>query len=805
MRVPLRAAVRAFLGTVADNGAGTSARSAWGVAARLLVTVAVLGACSKSDPPTGPTQTPAALRAQTGTLQTGSVGSTLVTPLSVVVTDASGKTISGARVDWDASAGSGSTNPSSSTTNTQGVATTVWTLGTVAGTARVTAQVTGVTPVTFSATALAAAAAAVIVTPELANLGVGDTLRLRATVRDQFGNDIAGQAVTYTAAEPAIANVSTTGLVTAVSVGSARVIAAASGRADTVALIVLPAGASACGIAAPRELALGEVFVPASGTTSASACLSAPPGVAAEFALTLISSSQSFSIVTPVDVYALGNTAPTASALVAGLAAGGASTIDMEARAQPSSLAPAQAAELARREMERTELSPLVSVARDWQSTRAAASATSMLRSAAAEAKVGDIIKLNANANQGCSNPDTRTGRVAAVGTRAIVVADTTNPTGGYSDAEYADILATFDTLIFPIDTAAFGSPSNISTFGKIILFYTRNVNALTPSGANYTIGGFFFARDLYPKVARNNLAACPASNEQEMFYLLVPDPNGTINSNRRAKPDVNILNLGTIAHELQHLINASRRLYVNTNAVANEQTWLDEGLAHIAEELLYFRMSGFTSRQNLTIADVGGSPARATLFSNFASQNFSRFYSFLLNPEGNSPYAPNDSLATRGAIWNFLRYAAGRQGVAGESAFLRSVVNSSSSGIANLSSAIPGGQFADYLLDWTVSVIADDFSATTTAGLDPKYVLQAWNFRSIYPGLRFGGGSALGVYPINARRLLSNAPQRISLAGGTSSYVRFGVAAGRSALLTLSSNGGAIPGQLKYAVVRLR
>jgi len=132
-------------------------------------------------------------------------------------------------------------------------------------------------------------------------------------------------------------------------------------------------------------------------------------------------------------------------------------------------------------------------------------------------------------------------------------------------------------------------------------------------------------------------------------------------------------------------------------------------------------------------------------------------------------------------------------------------VVNSSSSGIANLSSAIPGGQFADYLLDWTVSVIADDFSATTTAGLDPKYVLQAWNFRSIYPGLRFGGGSALGVYPINARRLLSNAPQRISLAGGTSSYVRFGVAAGRSALLTLSSNGGAIPGQLKYAVVRLR
>ena len=385
------------------------------------------------------------------------------------------------------------------------------------------------------------------------------------------------------------------------------------------------------------------------------------------------------------------------------------------------------------------------------------------------------------------------------------MVADTTNPTGGYTDIEYANIVATFDTLVFPMDTTAFGAPSNISQYGKIILFYTRNVNALTPPSAGYTIGGFFFARDLYPKTAKGNLASCPSSNEQEMFYLLVPDPTGTVNNNKRAKADVEILNLSTIAHEFQHLINASRRLYITPNAAASEETWLDEGLAHIAEELLYFRVSGFTSRQNLTLLDIGGTPAKSTLFSNYASQNFSRFYSFIINPEVNSPYAPNDSLTTRGAIWNFLRYAAGRQGASGESAFLRAVVNSSTTGIANLSAAIPGGQFADYLRDWTVSIIADDFSAAETALLDPKYVLNAWNFRNIYPGLRFSGGTALGVYPINARLLQNNVPQRISLAGGTSSYVRFGVAGGKSALLTLSSNGGAIPSQLRYAVVRLR
>ena len=776
-----------------------NARVCFAAGATMLLLGAV-AACSKSrGDATAPTQTPAAIRAQAGTLQTGTVGSILVTPLSVVVTDDNGRTISGVRVDWDASAGSGSTSPSASNTNSQGVASTIWTLGPVAGTSRVTAQVGGVTPVIFSATALAGPAAAVIATPELAFLGVGDTLNLRATVRDQFGNVIAGQLLTYTSANAAVATVSNIGLVTAISVGTAPIIVDASGRADTVPVTVLPVGASACGPTPVRQLAIGEVFVPTSGTSSASTCLAAPVGVNAEFALTLISTAQSFSTVTPVDVYALGNTGPTVAAIAAGLSAPSTATVALDALAAVES--PAEAAERARHALERRELTPLVASAREWNSART----SSLLRSSVVEAKVGDIIKLNANANQGCSNPDTRTGRVAAVGARAIVVADTANPTGGYSDAEYANVAATFDTLVFPMDTTAFGAPSNISQYGKIILFFTRNVNALTPPSAGYTIGGFFFARDLYPKTAKGALAACPSSNEQEMFYLLVPDPNGTVNNNRRAKADVEILNLGTIAHEFQHLINASRRLYITPNAAPSEETWLDEGLAHIAEELLYFRVSGFTSRQNLTLLDIGGTPARSTLFSNYASQNFSRFYNFIINPEINSPYAPNDSLTTRGAIWNFLRYAAGRQGASGESAFLRAVVNSSTTGFANLSAAIPGGQFADYLRDWTVSLIADDFNAGVTAVLDPRYVLNAWNFRSIYPGLRFSGGTALGVYPINARSLQNNAPQRISLAGGASSYVRFGVAQGRNALLTLSSNGRAVPASLRYAVVRLR
>ena len=352
--------------------------------------------------------------------------------------------------------------------------------------------------------------------------------------------------------------------------------------------------------------------------------------------------------------------------------------------------------------------------------------------------------------------------------------------------------------------TEAFGIPTDISGYGKVILFYTRAVNALTPASSGFVIGGFFFARDLYPKTARNNLPACASSNEAEMFYLLVPDPSGSINSNPRSKAQVSQLNTGTIAHEFQHLINSSRRLYVNTGGAVAEETWLDEGISHVAEELLYLRLAGYTTRQNVTLQDVAGTTARNTIFSNYGIQNFGRLYDYLRNPEVNSPYAQNDSLATRGAIWSFLRYAAAREGANGEAQFLRRLVNSTTSGLTNLASAVPSNQLAEYLRDWAISNIADDYSAEVMETLGTQYMNPAWNFRSIFPGLRVGG-QALGTYPLSTRTLFSNIPQRITLPGGATSYIRFSVPAATEAVVSLSANGGALPSTARVSVVRLR
>ena len=151
------------------------------------------------------------------------------------------------------------------------------------------------------------------------------------------------------------------------------------------------------------------------------------------------------------------------------------------------------------------------------------------------------------------------------------------------------------------MDVAAFGEPTDIDQNGKIAIVFTRAVNELTPRGSSSYVGGLTFSRDLFPQIGTPRASACPASNEGEFFYLMAPDPNGIINGNRRSNAFVDSNSTGVIAHELVHLINASRKLYVNTAAPKFEEKWLDEALAHEAEELLFYREAGLSPRSNIT------------------------------------------------------------------------------------------------------------------------------------------------------------------------------------------------------------
>jgi hypothetical protein len=331
---------------------------------------------------------------------------------------------------------------------------------------------------------------------------------------------------------------------------------------------------------------------------------------------------------------------------------------------------------------------------------------------------------LNTNSTASCTNPVNKTGIVRAMSANAIVVEDTDNPSGGFTQADYEEILASFESIIAPSNLAAFGSHTDIDSNDRIIIFYTVEVNRLTPPNASSFVGGFFHSRDLFPRSGEvvtpsgKQLSACAGSNAAEMFYMLAPDPAGTINNNMRSTAFVKRTTAGTIAHEYQHLINASRRLYIVPAAVFPEAVWLDEGLAHIAEELAFYRATPFEPLMNLTLPMV-----QQTLdpLNTYQAANLSRLSAYLRNPHAHSPYGetpppgpPNpsppdwDDLETRGAIWSFLRWAADREFLSESQVWNRLVRDATAAGADNLRSVF-GTDLGARFREWAAATYVDD------------------------------------------------------------------------------------------------
>jgi len=539
---------------------------------------------------------------------------------------------------------------------------------------------------------------------------------------------------------------------------------------------------------AATSLTLGQVVT---GLSGASLCIAGGTS-GGEFALVPFNTSLDGSAGTSFTVQASGVGATAVASLTPNRATfnvlGGASLTSPTL----SALALTRALDAKLRATEARELAPLIPAARTWMRSRQRGTSGAVpglaLSVIPSTAKVGDQVTLNANAESACSSPDLRTGRVAAVSNKAIVVAGASNPASGYTDADYASIASTFDNLVDPTDTKAFGTPTDIDGNGHVVLFFTRAVNELTPARSTSYVAGFFYARDLFPSVSTPDFQACAASNGGEMFYLLVPDPTGVVNGNKFTKDNVTRVVIATLGHEYQHLINASRRMYVNTGATDFEATWLDEGLSHVAEELLFYAETGLTPRANIDATKLRTSSAYVDAFNNEAISNFSRLESYLGAPSSNSPFADNDDLATRGATWSFLRYAADHTGSDDGTTWFQ-LVNSTTAGVANLQQVF-GADLTTLARDWATSVFADD-AATT----DARFQQPSWNLRSI-----FGALESNGAYPL-ATTVLGALPTTVSVSGGSAAYLRFAVAAGQTAAVQLS----ALPSNVQLTLVRTR
>jgi hypothetical protein len=738
-----------------------------------------------SPPPAGP---PARIEVTSGATFTGLVGTRLETPLAVRVTDDQGRSVKGVVVNFALVQGAGSVSPRAVTTGSRGTAETRLTFGVAAGRYRVIATVSGVSVVReFSGTAGPGAAARVVITPGQARLDtVGQTARLRAGLYDAYGNILPNETVTWTAADPDVFTIDATGLVTGTRQAVGRAIASAAGRADTAYVVVASPEVSPClGYPAPVTLAVGQSI---NVSRTDGVCIAAA-GVGDEYVLIPWHGSTAGSSEAALLVRGSGLAAVTASQSVGGFADEVSFARAGAATGSPSDPVPGFDFEHRIREVGRREVMPLIRRARDAFGARTPFAA----RAAAVPASLalGDVVQLNANARASCTSPSMRTGRVAAISATAIVVHDTANPAGGFTDADYQRFAVSFDTLVTPVNDAAFGTPTDIDGNGKVVIFFSRAVNELTPAGAAFYFGGFFHPRDLLPKQL-NGSSYCEGSNEGEMVYMLVPDPAGVVNDNIRRVGFVDSVTVGTLAHEYQHLVNAGRRAYVN-KAVTDEEVWLNEGLSHIAEELVFYRAIGTAPRQNLGGERFGAQPFDG-LFIQFMAPNFGRLRSYLQAPQTFSPYAGGDNLATRGAAWAFLRYAADRRGADGD-VWMR-LVNTTSAGIDNLQSVF-GPDVLNMVRDWTVSVYADDYVPDVAAFLTQP----SWNFRTAYPALP----TSARPYPlVDAVRVMRDGvSHHVAVRGGSGAFLRFAVTPGREAAIHVTAGGLLPPPTVQATIVR--
>jgi len=156
--------------------------------------------------------------------------------------------------------------------------------------------------------------------------------------------------------------------------------------------------------------------------------------------------------------------------------------------------------------------------------------------------------------------------------------------TGNLTWADLKSFADRFDVDIRPSNNKYFGTENDVDGNGKVIIVITPVVNLLTPNNANYFIGGFFIPIDLY-RVGGNVPAG--TTNHAEAFYILAADPDSTYSApSARSRADVAVENIKTIVHEYEHLISFSYRLS-HYGAPAIQLTWLEEGMAHVAEDLL--------------------------------------------------------------------------------------------------------------------------------------------------------------------------------------------------------------------------
>jgi uncharacterized protein YjdB len=169
--------------------------------------------------------------------------------------DAAGNVLAGRSVIWT------SANIGVSTISASGVATAV-----SEGSTAITATSEGQTG-SATLAVIPAPVASVSVTLAASTLTVGGTTQATATTKDVNGIVLTGRVVTWVSSNPLIATVSSTGLVTAVAVGSANITATSEAQSGLAAITVTPVPVASVSVTLAASSITVGATTQATGTT----------------------------------------------------------------------------------------------------------------------------------------------------------------------------------------------------------------------------------------------------------------------------------------------------------------------------------------------------------------------------------------------------------------------------------------------------------------------------------------------------------------------------------------------------------
>ncbi len=613
---------------------------------------------------------------------------------------------------------------------------------------------------------------AVLVSSSPTVIAVGETAQANAVVKDQAGNSLSGKSIAWSSLNQSIATVSATGVIRGVAPGNATIQGTVDGITGTAPIQVVPVSSVCADGPVVLDLAPGQVRV--LSALESKGCIRIARQVAPSQYIVITANTNALPDALPS--YALradtGDVVPSTTLLASPVRIAASLTISP---ANPV-LDLQTDFEKGLRATERREL--------NLPSAQRAYSAGSLERGPRYSVSTAAVVvgeKTQFKVPKSCSDFKTITATVRNIGTRAIIYTDDAAPSGGFSATEFQEIATEFDNLIYPTDVSYFGTPLDLDANSRIIILYTPEVNKLTPVG-NPTgfVGGFFFAGDLFPA------SSCPQTNRAELFYVLAPDPDGTINGNKRTTADVRQGTRGTIAHEFQHMINASERIRhpVTTEL---EAIWLDEALAHFAEDLNGRVLKGLNETGNYTFEQLTSNGAQINDFNAFFFQNFARLARYLQNPGPNAPTSQfaDSSLAVRGAAWSLLRYAADHHAPAGDiKSFIKSLVAGPDTGVVNLTGRAGNVSFDSLTTGWMTANATDDADIPDLAS---RYTYRTYNMRSNVARVN----TPTQTYPllitqINTASFSAN-PLQVRSASGN--YFRFSRAAGAAPRLFRMTN----------------